>query len=82
MEKKTEIIEHFQTAISSTVKSLSNLENISVSFGNQNTKTEKNLIKLPDIEKTNNKINYTKIRAVADSESLKLRFSNKKTSRV
>ena len=82
VEKKTETIEHFRTAISSTVKSLSNLENVSVSFGNQSTKTEKNLIKLPDIEKTNNKINYTKIRAVADSESLKLRFSNKKTFKL
>ena len=61
---------------------MSNLENVSVSFGNQSAKTEKNLIKLPDIEKTNNKINYTKIRAVADSESLKLRFSNKKTFKL
>ena len=39
VEKKTETIEHFRTAISSTVKSLSNLENVSVSFGNQSTKT-------------------------------------------
>ena len=38
MEKKTEIIENFKTAIGSTVRSLSNSENIEVAFGNQNVK--------------------------------------------
>ena len=79
MEKKNEILESFKTAISSTVKSLSNSENIEVSFGNQNTKSEKNLIYLPEVEQTQNKINYDKIRAIADSKSLNYRFSNKKT---
>ena len=36
MEKKPEILEYFKTAIGSTVKSLSNSENVEVSFGNQN----------------------------------------------
>ena len=76
MEKKAEIIENFKTAISSTIKSLSNSEKVEVSFGNQNIKSEKSLIKLPEIEKINNKINYDQIRALADSESLRLRFSN------
>ncbi len=78
MEKKTEILENFKTAISSTVKSLSNSENIEVSFGNQNTKSEKFLIKLPEIERINDKINYDQVRAIADSESLKIRFSDSK----
>ena len=76
MEKKTEIIENFKTAIGSTVKSLSNAENVEVSFGNKNIKSEKMSIKLPEIEQINNKINYNQIRAIADSESLKLRFSD------
>ena len=76
MEKKVEIIENFKTAIGSTIRSLSNSEKVEVSFGNQNVKTEKSLIKLPEIEKINNKINYNQIRALADSESLRLRFSN------
>ena len=38
-----------------------------------------NLIKLPDIEQFNNKINYNQIRALADSKSLRLRFSNEET---
>jgi len=79
VEKKSEILENFKTAIGSTVKSLSNYENVEVSFGNQNFKSEKISIKLPEIEQTNNKINYSKIRALADSESLRLRFSDNKT---
>ena len=78
MEKKSEILESFKTAISSTVKSLSNLESVEVSFGNQNLKSKKTEIKLPAIEKINNKINYGQIRALADSKSLKLRFSDSK----
>ena len=79
MEKKTDILEHFKTAISSTIKTLSNSENVEISFGNQNIKTDKNIIRLPELEQINSKINYNKIRAIADSESLKLRFSEKKT---
>ncbi len=76
MEKKAEIIENFKTAIGSTARSLSNSENVEVSFGNQEIKSEKTSIKLPEIEKINNKVNYDQIRALADSESLRLRFSN------
>ena len=76
MEKKTEIIESFKTAISSTVKSLSKTENVEVFFGNNISKSGKPSVALPEIEKTNNIINYSQIRALADSESLKLRFSN------
>ena len=76
MEKKSELIKNFKTAIGSTIKSLSNSENVEVLFGNQNLKSEKISIKLPEIEQINNSINYNKIRALADSESLKIRFSN------
>ena len=79
MEKKSEILENFKTAIGSTVKSLSNSENVEVSFGDQNPQSKNNSIKLPEIEQVNNKINYSQIRALADSKSLKLRFSDKKT---
>ena len=79
MEKKTDILEHFKTAISSTIKTLSNSENVEISFGNQTIKTDKNTIRLPELEQINSKINYNQIRAIADSESLKLRFSDKKT---
>ena len=45
MEKKSEILENFKTAIGSTVKSLSNSENVEVSFGNQNSKSKNNSVK-------------------------------------
>ena len=79
MEKKSEILENFKTAIGSTVKSLSNSESVEVSFGNQNFQSKNNSIKLPEIERVNDKINYSQIRALADSKSLRLRFSDNKT---
>jgi len=79
VEKKLETLENFKTAIGSTIKSLSNAENVEVTFGSKNSKSEKTLIQLPEIKQMNNKINYNQIRALADSESLKLRFSNNKT---
>ncbi len=79
MEKKSEILEHFKAAISSTVKSLSNSEGIEISFGNENSQMKSNSIKLPEIKQVNDKINYSQIRAIADSKSLKLRFSDNKT---
>jgi len=78
VEKKTEILENFKTAIGSTVKSLSNSENVEVSFGNQISQSKNNSVKLPEIKQINNKINYNQIRALADSKSLNLRFSDYK----
>ena len=77
MENKKEKLEDFKTAISSTVRSLSNSEKIEVFFGNQVSKTDKNVIRLPDLQSISDKINYEEIRAIADSKSLRLRFSNK-----
>ena len=82
MEKKNQILDNFKTAISSTVKTISNSEDVEVSFGNKNLKSEKNSIELPELEEINNKVNYDQVRALADSESLRLRFSDKKTLKL
>ena len=79
MNNKKEKLEDFKTAISSTVRSLSNSEKIEVSFGNQTPKSEKNSITLPELGQINNKLNFNQIRAIADSKSLNFRFSNDKT---
>ena len=79
MENKKEKIADFKTAISSTVRSLSNSEKIEVSFGNESSKSKKNLIRLPELSPINNKLNYNQIRAIADSKSLRHRFSDPKT---
>ena len=78
VENKKEKIEDFKTAIRSTVRSLSNSEKIEVSFGNENSKSEKDSIRLPDLNQINNKLNYNQIRAIADSKSLRHRFSDTK----
>ena len=75
---KKERLEDFKTAISSTVKSLSNSPKIEVSFGNQISKTDQKSIRLPDLNPTKNKLNFEEIRAIADSKSLMFRFSNEK----
>ena len=69
MENKKEQLEDFKTAISSTVRSLSNLQKIEVSFGNQISKNDENSIKLPDIVHDQKKFNFEAIRAIADSKS-------------
>jgi len=74
VENKKEKLEDFKTAISSTVRSISNSEKIEVSFGNQTPKSEKNSIKLPELSQINNKLNFDQIRAMADSKSLILDF--------
>ena len=61
MENKKEKLEDFKTAISSTVRSLSNSQEIEISFGNQAVKSSKNSIRLPDLEQGSNKLNYEKI---------------------
>ena len=76
MHKKEELIQNFKTAIESTTKSVSNVKDIEVIFGNEKLKTNKKIIKLPDLESINDKIDYTKARALAASAALKVRYSN------
>tara|TARA_A100001011_G_scaffold400755_1_gene518408 strand:- start:6365 stop:8158 length:1794 start_codon:yes stop_codon:yes gene_type:complete len=76
--KKEDNIENFKTAIASTVKSISNTNNIEVTFTNVSSETDKRVVKLPQIENISNQIDYMKTRASADSEALKIRYSNRK----
>ena len=79
MNNKKEKLEDFKTAISSTVRSISNSKKIEVSFGNQISNSDNSTIKLPELSKISNKLNFEEIRAIADSKSLNFRFSNNKT---
>ncbi len=78
MEKKEDILENFKTAITSTARSISNIDNLEVTFGTKEKDRSKISIQLPELESKNNKINYTKMRALADSEALRARYSNEK----
>jgi cobaltochelatase CobT len=76
MGKKIENLENFKKAIISTIKSIIGDQNIDVTFGSKVKKKNINIINLPDIQSINNKIDYIKTRALADSEALKLRCSD------
>ncbi len=78
MEKKEDFLANFKTAIASTVKSISKIDDLEVAFGTNTSSSDKPIVKLPELESINNEINYKKVRALADSESLKFRYSNKK----
>jgi len=76
MEKKIENLENFKKAITSTIKSIIGDQNIDVVFGDEIAKKNINIVNLPSIQNKNNKIDYIKTRALADSEALKLRCSD------
>ena len=76
MEKQIENLENFKKAIASTIKSIIGDQNIDVVFGDEITKKNINTIRLPNIQNIDNKIDYIKTRAIADSEALKLRCSD------
>ena len=76
MEKKTEIVESFKKAITSKVRSIIGEHHIEVIFGSEVKKKNKKTINLPILINTNNKIDYLKTRALADSEALRLKCSN------
>ena len=79
MEKKIENLENFKKAITSTVKSIIGDQNIDVTFGSELTKKNIKVVRLPNIESIDNKIDYIKARALADSEALKLKCSDENT---
>jgi cobaltochelatase CobT len=76
MEKKAEDLENFKKAIASTIKSITGEKNVDVIFGSETKKENTNTVKLPNIQNIDNKIDYIKVRALADTEALRLRCSD------
>ncbi len=75
MEKKDQIIDNFKNAIKSTVRSISNLKELDVSFDG-GTNNNENCVSLPKLDGIT-KIDIVKARAIADAKALKLKHSNK-----
>ena len=75
MEKKNIHLENFKEAITSTVRSISEIEDCKVTFGEQ-TKNDDKSANLPEIKKLENIEDYFVLRAAADSEALRLKYSN------
>ena len=76
MEKKDIHLENFKQALASTIKSISEISDCNISFGEQSKKTDNKSINLPEIKKLEKFKDFSTIRAKADSEALRLRYSN------
>ena len=77
MDKKEILKERFKSAISSAVKVIADNSDIEIKFG-KNVDSKNNNLNLPEIEKLKDLKDYTNIRAKADSEALKIKYTNKK----
>ena len=78
MQKKESRLEFFKSAIISTVKSISKKKNCEVKFGKSTNQTSsEKFINLPEINKLENLNDFLLFRAKADSEALRLKYSDK-----
>ena len=77
MQKKETHLEVFKNALTSTVKSISEKKNCEITFGKPTSNIiNKNEINLPEIDKLEDIKDYSIFRAMADSEALRLKYSN------
>ena len=77
MEKKDIHLENFKLALSSTIKSIAEISDCNINFGKQ-TKKDSKSANLPEIKKLEKLQDYLLFRAKADSEALRLKYSNQK----
>ena len=77
MDEKEFLKETFKSAVSSAVKVISENYDLEVKFGN-NISSKKNSLNLPEIINLKNLQDFTNLRAFADSEALKIKYTNKK----
>ena len=75
MDKKNIHLENFKEAITSTVRSISEVVDCKVTYGEQNKNNEKNA-NLPEVKRLESIKDYFELRATADSEALRLKYSN------
>ena len=77
MDERELLKERFKSAVSSAVKAISENYDLEIKFSN-NTATKKNSLNLPEIVNLKKLQDYTNLRAFADSEALKIKYTNKK----
>ena len=77
MDEKELFKEKFKSAISSAVKAISGNFDLQIKFSD-NTNANENLLNLPDVSNLKDLQDYTDLRAFADSEALKIKYTNKK----
>ncbi len=78
MDEKELLKERFKSAVTSVVKVISENFDLEVKFGS-NVSSKENSLTLPEIVNLKNMQDFTNLRAFADSEALKIKYTNKKT---
>ena len=76
MDENELLKERFKSAISSAVKAISEKFDLEIKFDN-NSSTKKNSLNLPEIANLKNLQDFTNLRALADSEALKIKYKNR-----
>ena len=77
MDERELLKERFKSAVSSTVKAISENFDLKIKFGS-NMSSKKNSLNLPEIASLRKLQDFTNLRAFADSEALKIKYTNKK----
>ena len=76
MNEEELLKERFKAAVSSAVKVISENFDLEIKFG-KNINQKKDSLNLPDVANLRNLQDFTNLRAFADSEALKIRYTNK-----
>ena len=77
MDEKEILKERFKSAVSSAVKVISEKSDLEIKFGT-NISSKKNSLNLPEILSLKNLQDFTNLRAFADSEALKIKYTDNK----
>ncbi len=76
MQKKEDHLEVFKSALISTIKSISENKECEIKFGKSNSENSTKIVNLPELNKVDSVKDFSLIRAKADSEALRLKYSN------
>ena len=77
MDEKELLRERFKSAVSSTVKAISENFDLEIKFDNKKV-LKKNSLNLPEVANLKKLQDFTNLRAFADSEALKIKYTDKK----
>tara|TARA_B110000438_G_scaffold300668_1_gene353618 strand:+ start:69 stop:1871 length:1803 start_codon:yes stop_codon:yes gene_type:complete len=77
MDEEELLKQRFKSAVSSAVKAISENFNLEVKFDNS-TSSKKNSLNLPEINELKKLQDFTNLRAFADSEALKIKYTDSK----
>jgi len=77
MDEQEIIKERFKAAVTSAIKAISGNFDLEIKFGNQ-AESKKNSLNLPEIISLKKMQDFINLRAFADSEALKIKYTDKK----